>query len=173
MPSDFIMQVRFTLERTPERLRGLVTDAPVETLAWKPSEREWSVEEVLTHLVQAEEIFLDRLHSVLRGRDIESYDQNTKVAESSSWMVMPTQLMDQFSRARIGSLPEVEKVQDDQLGLTVRHRELGPVTMKMLLADWAASDLAHTRQIIKLLIQPFYRELGPWQRYFTNSAFAG
>lgn len=171
MPSDFILQVRFTLERTPERLRGLITDAPAETLAWKPSPKQWSVEEVLTHLVQAEAIFQERLHSILEQRDIAAYDQDASVSDSSSWMVMPTQLMDEFSRARLKSLPEVEKVRDDQLDLTVTHAELGPVTTKMLLANWAGSDLAHTRQVIKLLIQPFYRELGPWQKYFKNSTY--
>ncbi len=173
MPSDFILQVRWTLERTTERLRGLVTDAPLEIVAWKPSPAEWSVEEVLAHLVQTEEVHLDRLRAILEGRTITAFDQNEAVKETSSWMVMPTQLMDQFARARLRSLPEVEKVRDEQLRLMTNHTELGPVTMRMLLADWATSDLAHTRQIIKLLIQPFYRELGPWQKYYKNSTFTG
>jgi len=172
MPSDFIVQVRLTLERTPERLRGLITDADLETLTWKPSPDVWSVEEVLMHLVHSEAIRHERLYAILEGREITSYDQNATMRELSSWVVTPNQLVDQFAMARRKSLPDVENVRDEQLDLSTTHAELGAVTMRMHLANWAASDLAHTRQIIKLLIQPFYRELGPWERYFKNSAFA-
>ena len=50
----------------------------------------------------------------------------------------------------------------------VRHQELGPVTLREMLSEWAAHDLNHTVQAERALIQPFLLECGPWIAYFKD-----
>jgi hypothetical protein len=47
-----------------------------------------------------------------------------------------------------------------------RHPDLGTVTMRQLLATWAVHDLAHVRQIARVMAKQYREEVGPWERYF-------
>ncbi len=62
----------------------------------------------------------------------------------------------------------LERVTDADLDRIAEHAELGPVTMREWLAEWAGHDLNHTIQAERALMQPFIAACGPWRSTFAD-----
>jgi hypothetical protein len=45
------------------------------------------------------------------------------------------------------------------------HPELGPVTLRNLLATWVAHDLNHLGQIARVMAKQYRDAVGPWRQY--------
>ena len=54
---------------------------------------------------------------------------------------------------------------DADLDRTGAHPELGPVTLRQLVAAWVAHDLDHLVQIARTLAAQRREDVGPWVRY--------
>ena len=73
-----------------------------------------------------------------------------------------------FGEARARSLANLEMVSEADLERTAGHPELGQVTLREMLNEWAAHDLMHTVQAERAMMQPFIQGCGPWQIYFKD-----
>jgi hypothetical protein len=69
---------------------------------------------------------------------------------------------------RAQSLDVLDGVQDPDLDRTARHPELGLVTLRELLNEWAAHDTMHIVQAERALMQAFIPGSGPWRRHFAD-----
>jgi hypothetical protein len=69
---------------------------------------------------------------------------------------------------RQASLKALEAITLADLERSVRHGELGPVTLGQMLNEWAGHDLMHTVQAERAMMQPFIEGCGPWQIYFKD-----
>jgi hypothetical protein len=58
-------------------------------------------------------------------------------------------------------------LQSAQLELQGTHPELGPVTVRQLLATWTAHDLGHLLQISRVMARRYQKEVGPWAAYLS------
>jgi len=58
-------------------------------------------------------------------------------------------------------------LQPAQLELKGTHPDLGPVTVRQLLATWTAHDLAHILQVSRVMAKRYKREVGPWAEYLS------
>ena len=54
---------------------------------------------------------------------------------------------------------------DAQLALPGEHPELGPVTLRQLLAAWVVHDLGHIAQIARVMAKQYKEAIGPWREY--------
>ena len=164
--SDLLARVKSVLKTTPERWNRLSNTVPIDLLSEKPAPGEWSAIECLQHLIDSEGLFQSRLSAFRAGRDFSAFhpDQEGTKLESPA----PTDLAKEFARRREESMKLLETIVPSEFTLSVRHAELGPVTLEQMINEWAAHDLNHTVQAERALMQPFLRECGPWQRYFTD-----
>jgi len=140
-------------------------------LSEKPAPREWSAVECLQHIIDTEGVFQSRLSAFRAGRDFPAFNpdkEGTKLENPT-----PEALVNEFIRRREESLRLLDQVTPSEFQLSARHAELGPVTLEMMINEWAAHDLNHTVQAERALMQPFLRECGPWQRYFTDHLVRG
>jgi hypothetical protein len=100
----------------------------------------------------------------LEGKDFPAFNpdvQGTKIASGSA-----AALATAYSQARQESLRKLDGITGADLDRTARHAELGPVTLRQMLNEWAAHDLMHTVQAEQALMQPFIADCGPWQKFF-------
>jgi len=153
-------------------LRSLVSTVDLEWLSQDSCAGVLSVEEVFSHLSEFEAHMEQCLGIIESGGKVPFFDQYSLTQERPHWVVTPTQLMDQFAITRRKNLTTVENVDDDELMREFEHDEFGTVTFKSFLANWVASDLEHTRLIVKLLMRQFHREVGPWERFYTHLDFS-
>ena len=161
-----IEQIRSMLVVTPGRWQSLSTALPADLLVRRPAPTEWSAVECLQHIIDTERVFQFRLKCFLEGADFPAFNpdqEGTKPGERT-----PIELATDFEKLRAESMKMLETIGEADLDRRVRHQELGPVTLREMLNEWAAHDLNHTIQAERALMQPFLLECGPWIGYFED-----
>ena len=165
--NTLLEHVQAVLSTTPERWQRLVSTLPIDLLTRPPVAGEWSALHCLQHLLDAERLnFPVRFHAFLAGQDFVAFDPNQQ--HSSLDSQTPEQLAAAFARTRQESLVLLKHVGDEDLRRTVRHPQLGTVTLAEMLQTWAAHDLMHTVQAERALMQPFMLGSGPWRPFFRD-----
>jgi hypothetical protein len=165
---DVIARVREILSMTPDRWRSLTSSVEPGSLARRPAPGEWSAAECLQHILDTEVgAFSVRVEAFLEGRDFQSFDPGAAGSEPEP-RAAPATLAEKLADARARSLARLATVTEADLDRTARHSELGLVTMREMLNEWAAHDLMHTVQAERALMQPFIAGSGKWRCYFTD-----
>jgi hypothetical protein len=79
------------------------------------------------------------------------------------------QLLDEFAELRRQSLDALRElgVGEAQLDLRGMHPELGPVTLRNLLATWVVHDLGHIAQVVKTMAGEYRDAVGPWRAFLS------
>jgi DinB superfamily len=157
------------LSRTPAALNALLRDLPEEWTLRNEGGSTWSASEVVAHLIYGERTdWIPRAKIVLEfgeTRTFEPFDRSGHVRESQGKSL--GQLLDEFARARSGSLHQLRalNLQPEDLKRRGRHPALGVVTLSELLATWAVHDLTHLHQISRVMAHQYREAVGPWSTY--------
>jgi hypothetical protein len=79
------------------------------------------------------------------------------------------ELLDRFAALRRDSVAILRAfhLTEAQLEMTGTHPELGPVTLRQLLATWVVHDLGHIAQLMRILAYEYRGEIGPWRQFVT------
>ena len=162
--SDLVAAVVSVLATSVGRWSALARIEP-ELLAREPAPGEWSVLACLSHIVDAEPVFQARVRAILAGRDFPGYDPDR---QSSPIERSAADLAEQLGRMRPDSLGELGRLDEADLDRTARHVELGMVTMREFLNEWAAHDTMHVVQAERALMQAFVPGSGPWRSFFAD-----
>jgi hypothetical protein len=134
---------------------------------------EWSALQCLQHLVDTERwVFPRRVGYLLAGQDFPAFNPDSEGSALDA-SLSAVALAAEFARLRAESLPIVAGVSPADLDRRARHSELGLVSLRELLHEWAGHDLMHTVQAERALMQPFIRGCGPWQPYFREHLAGG
>jgi uncharacterized damage-inducible protein DinB len=157
------------LERTPQTLRALLAGLPP---AWTDADEgpgTWSPRTIVGHLIHGERTdWIARARIILAEgaeRQFTPFDREAQFRESRGKSL--GELLDEFERLRAENLRTVAAwhLTDAQLALTGEHPELGPVTLRQLLATWAAHDLGHIAQVTRVMARQYREAVGPWREY--------
>ena len=167
--SDLIGDLIDILRIDIDRWRTLAGGLDRELLARPPAPGEWSALQCLGHAADTEGfVFAARIRAIKDGRaELPSYDpdvQGTPVTPETD----PLALAERLGAQRRDSLALLATVTEADLDRTSRHLELGPVTLRDLLNEWAAHDLMHIVQAERAVMQPFIPSSGPWRFYFAD-----
>jgi hypothetical protein len=167
----------FLLARTPHVLNALLRGLPDRWAMGNEGDGTWTPPQVVAHLIHAErENWIPRIRVILEsgeGRPFPSFDREGNFREFSNKSL--DGLLDEFAEARAQSLHQLSA-----LDLLPRHLEkrgthpsLGPVTLSQLLATWAAHDLTHLHQIVRVMAVQYREAVGPWSRFLGVMHCAG
>jgi hypothetical protein len=157
------------LSRTPLALRALLQDLPP---AWTDATEggdSWSPAVVVAHLAHAE-----RDNWIPRARVILSDDADRALPafdQPRAWRERATTSLDSsleaFATLRAQNLATLAAwtLDADALARTGLHPQLGVVTLRQLLATWAAHDCAHISQIARVMAKQHAEAVGPWRQF--------
>jgi hypothetical protein len=167
--SDLLPRAIALLRLDGERWHALGTGLDRDLLARQPAPGEWSALECLVHAVESEAaIFATRVRNMLAGgTEMQRYDPDKEmkpVAPDTD----PAAVAEQLRDMRAESLILLATVTEKDLERTARHSELGTVTLREQISEWAAHDLMHLVQAERAVMQPFIPETGPWRPYFAD-----
>ncbi len=164
---DTVLETMRTLiATTPDRWLALFRALPAELLTQPAKAGEWSPVDCLQHLVDSEKVYQFRIQAFLDGRDFPNFDPDTD--GSAPGARSPLALAEEFASLRRETLRALEKLAPADLERRARHAELGMVSLREMLHNWAGHDLNHTVQAERALMQPFIRGCGPWKIYYTD-----
>jgi len=162
---------RRILQRTPAVVRTLLQDLPEHWANATEGPATWSPFDVVGHLIHGERAdWIPRVEHILQYGDavvFPSFDREAMFAASRGRSLH--ELLDTFDELRATSLGRL-----DALALTGadlerrgRHPEFGVVTMGQHLATWAAHDLGHISQIVRVMARQYTQAVGPWYAYLS------
>ncbi len=157
------------LARTPALLDAMLRGLPEAWIVAHEGGESWSAIDVVGHLIHGEKTdWMPRVKIILEHGDARPFDRFDRLAQfKESTPRTLDSLLDEFATLRRENLEELNAlglapVDLDRPG---RHPELGPVTLRQLLATWTAHDLDHVMQISRVLARQYSDEVGPWRAY--------
>jgi hypothetical protein len=157
------------LERTPPTFRALLDGLPEVWTAPNEGPDTFSAFDNLGHLIHGERTdWIPRARIILAQgphRRFEPYDRFAQYHESRGKSV--AELLSEFARLRAENLMVLRRWQlsDAELSLEGEHPDLGPVTLRQLLATWVAHDLGHLAQTARVMAKQYREAVGPWRAY--------
>ena len=163
---DEIVEV---LERMPPTLSALLAPLRGSWLRGDEGPDTFSPRDVLGHLILGEETdWIPRARIILEhgeSRAFEPFDRFGFKNRSAELTIGA--LLDRFETLRRTNLAELESLRlaPADLERKGRHPELGPVTLGQLLATWAAHDLDHLSQVVRVMAGRCRGDVGPWRGY--------
>ena len=157
------------LARTPKTLDAWLRDLPEGWLTGNEGGESWSPTDVLGHLIHGERTdWIPRARRILEFGNTKAFDKFDRFAQFREFQGLGVpELLDEFARARADSLRELQALPIDEATLDKPglHPELGPVTLRQLLATWVAHDLDHVVQIARVMARQYSDAVGPWHQY--------
>ena len=134
----------------PGSIRRLTADLSDEQMHRRPSETEWSVVEIVGHLIDKTEAWGERFHPIATEEQpvLPSYDQDERVRERRYQSQPLPGLTDRLNAALIGVRGQLRDLPADawtQIGL---HEERGRLTLAEAVRIYAASLPDHVEQLV-------------------------
>lgn len=157
------------LERTPSTLRAMLAGLPPAWAEATEGPETWSPYVIVGHLIHGERTdWIPRARIILAQgaeRRFTPYDRFAQLRESQGKSL--ADLLDEFARLRAENLATLAgwRLTDAELALEGEHPELGPVTLRQLLATWVAHDLGHVAQTARVMAKQYCDAVGPWRAY--------
>jgi uncharacterized damage-inducible protein DinB len=157
------------LERTPAVLAAMLKGLPDGWTQANEGPGTWSPFDVVGHLVHGERTdWMARVRRLLEHGESLAFDKFDRFAQfdESEGRTLET-LLDEFAQLRKDSLRQLAemKLTAADLDRRGRHPAFGPVTLRQLLATWAAHDMDHITQIARVIARQYSDEVGPWRAY--------
>jgi hypothetical protein len=157
------------LAQTPSVLDALLRGKSSVWLNCRKSPEAFSPVDVLGHLMLGDRTdWIPRVQMILEGQadtpfaPFDRFDFHRLIDGKTI-----ENLLNEFASLRSQSLGTLASLNltEQQLDLPGTHPELGPVTLRNLLATWVVHDLGHIQQIVKTMSNEYREAVGPWHAY--------
>jgi hypothetical protein len=150
-------------------LRHLLEDLPERWISGTEGPNTWSPFDIVGHLIHGERTdWIPRTEILLTHGESLAFTPFDRFAqfEASRGKTLG-ELLDAFAEARAMSLHRLRSLAltGDDLDRRGLHPELGPVSLRELLATWVVHDLSHIAQIARVMGRQYTEAVGPWLEY--------
>lgn len=145
-----------SLERFGRMLPAVVAGISPDDGRWKPADGNWSILEVVRHLLDEEtDDFRIRVPLTLQNpaADWPKIDPEGWAVKRGYNEGSLEEAASKFAAERAKSIQWLRSVSDADWKLAHQHPRFGPIRAGDLLTAWAAHDALHLRQIAKRMFQ--------------------
>jgi DinB family protein len=147
---------------TPEQIASLLEAAERHVVAeleslgdelagWRPAPGEWSANECVGHLIEADRRGfggrIERIRAV-DGVAEADWDQVGVAAARRDWERPVAEVIDEFRRVRSDGIALVRSLRPEDLDRHAVHAKAGVLTISDLLHEWVFHDRNHIRQLL-------------------------
>jgi hypothetical protein len=171
----------------PETSAGLLAAASAIVVAeldglgaeggWRPEHGEWSANECVGHLIEAERRgFAGRIRTILDADhpdlppDLEAWDPPAVAEARRDHERDGRALAAEFVALRSDGIALVRSLRPDQLGRRGRHPEVGDLRVDELLGEWVHHDRNHIRQLLGVTQARVWAQMGNARRFSLAEA---
>ena len=164
-----LASAREVLSRTPATMRALLGEISPGWTEVSTPDGSWRAFDIIGHLIQGdEEDWIPRTRVILEHGESEPFVpfDRTGFDRAPAGKDL-TQLLDDFARLREHNLHQLDEmhVDNEMLDLKGMHPTFGSVTLREMLAAWAAHDLSHIGQVADSMARRYRDDVGPWRRF--------
>jgi hypothetical protein len=135
---------------------------------WQPAEGEWSVNECIGHLIEADRRgFTGRIREILAGDEVvlTRWDPPLVAAARHDNDADPIELVELFAAQRSEGIALVRSLSAADLARVGIHPEIGPLRVDEVLAEWPFHDRNHVRQALAVSQSRLWPQMGATQRF--------
>ncbi|MGK2852426.1 MAG: DinB family protein [Candidatus Limnocylindrales bacterium] len=139
---------------------------------WRPARGEWSVNECIGHLIEAERRgFAGRIRRVLASDgpdlppDLEDWDPPAVAQERRDHERDGRELAAEFAALRADGVALVRSLTDADLPRFGRHPHVGELRISDLLGEWVFHDRNHVRQLLAVTQARVWEQMGNARRF--------
>lgn len=140
---------------------------------WRPAPGEWSANECVGHLIEAERRgFAGRIRIIL-GTDrpsLEGWEQVAVAAARHDDQRDPAELLAEVMTIRVDSVDLVQSPGEADLDRAGIHPDVGELTVAALLGEWVHHDRRHVKQVSSLVQARVWPQMGNARRFSDQSA---
>ncbi len=118
---------------------------------WRPDPGEWSANECVGHIIEADRRgFAGRIRRILGEDGVAEvgWNQIEVAAARRDWERPAADVIAEFVAGRDDGIALVEGLRDEDLERTAVHAAVGRVTVSNLLGEWVFHDRNHLRQLL-------------------------
>ena len=146
---------------------------------WRPAPAEWSANECIGHLIEAERRgFAGRIRVILEATtaqpdlppDLESWDPPAVASARRDDERDGRELAAEFADLRADGIALVRSLQPGDLDRAGRHPEVGELRIGELLGEWVHHDRNHVRQLLAVTQDRVWAQMGKAQRFSLAEA---
>ena len=166
----------------PVRIAGLlessVTTVATEILAlgpdagWRPEPGEWSANECVGHLIEAEKRgFAGRIARILAAdrpdipADLEAWDPPAVAEARRDHLRDGAELAAEFDALRTEGVRLVRRLGPADMARVGIHPDVGPLRVDELMGEWVHHDRNHIRQLLGVTQARVWAQMGNARRF--------
>jgi hypothetical protein len=139
---------------------------------WRPEPGEWSANECVGHLIEAERRgFAGRIRRILAAdhpdipADLEGWDPPAVAAARRDDLRPSAELADEFAALRADGVALVRSLGPDDMARVGIHPDVGPLRVDELLGEWVHHDCSHLRQLLAVTQARVWAQMGNARRF--------
>jgi hypothetical protein len=166
----------------PSRIADLLAASAVTVVAelialgdeagWRPEPGEWSANECVGHLIEAERRgFAGRVRAILAAdrpdipADLESWDPPSVAEARRDQERASDGLAAEFVTLRAEGVALVRTLRPEDLGRVGLHPHVGPLRVDEVIAEWVHHDRNHIRQLLEVTQTRVWAQMGNARRF--------
>jgi len=160
------------LASTPDKLKREISSMSSQEIKARPAANKWSVQEVLAHLDDIEEIGMRARLAAMVEREnplLPSFDPEKRAEEMKYNRKNPLKSLASLARQRQANVKWLKRLKPAQLKRRGTHEKVGALTVEELATEWAFHDLGHIKQILEIKRYRLYPRIGNMRAFYTLS----
>lgn len=139
---------------------------------WRPEPGEWSANECVGHLIEAERRgFAGRIRLILAPNradnpvNLETWDPPEVARERRDHLRSGAELAAEFAALRTHSVSLVRGLGRAEMDRVGMHPDVGPLRVDELLGEWVHHDRNHVRQLLAVIQSRVWAQMGNARRF--------
>jgi DinB superfamily len=172
LPAITFREVLAILSATPEKLRREISAMSSRQVKKPPAAGKWSVQEILAHLDDVEELGMRARVAAMVDEDeptLKLFDQEKRAVEMRYTEKDPLRSLDHFIQQRRANLRWLRTLTPAQLKRKGHHETVGEITAAEMIYEWAFHDLGHLKQILEVKRYALWPRMGNMQKFYHLS----
>jgi hypothetical protein len=159
-------EIAATLDTLPAVVRTLLDPFDAKTLRTRPEPGEWSVLEVIGHLIATDDgAFRGRIEAIVDGEpEIAGFDPWAAINERDFASMSLEPLLAELAAERATSVAFLRSLDPTKLALTAGYPGFGTFTANDFVLEWPFHDQEHLRQILANLKLRYLPGMSPGMR---------
>ncbi len=169
MPMSGLKDVFTILDSTPDKIRREVAAMTPAQIKARPAANKWSVQEILAHLVDVEEVGMRaRVAAMVEQNEpvLLRFDQEKRAVDLFYERQDYRKSMASFIKQRRANLKWLRSLKPAQLKRKGRHEVVAEISVSEMIHEWAFHDLGHIKQILEVKRYGLWPHMGNMQAFY-------
>jgi len=157
------------LASTPDKLKQEIASMSLKEMKSRPAPDKWSVQEILAHLNDVEEIGMRaRVAAMIEAINplLPSFDQEKRAQEMKYNRKHPLKSLASLTRQRKANVDWLAGLSPTQVKRKGNHEKVGDLSVEELVTEWAFHDLGHLKQILEIKRYRLYPRIGNMRAFY-------